>query len=290
MKSTESSSLNDSSANATELSSLKSSTSSGIHTIPSETSSLNNSSSSGVSSQKSAISTNSNSARFSALGRSLNQAGDKYEQSYTPTYQTDFRNHPLTTARIPAGVTILGNLFKTMMLGPHSADSDNTDKFRPFPIANNISRVQDMDSLSPTTKKSSNTATPDVQLAEYYRVQNLAVCNNAITDVQSILPNNLLQQPSTVFVYSPNVSCVMNRMSNRKLKTYGGSVLSDKFVVVTASIHKMYSMKEKAETSSTKTRSNRDNTPNEDFKDSGKMFKYCLVLYCTWAFFLTLLT
>jgi hypothetical protein len=292
LKSSASSSLNNSTssnANATESSSLKSSISSGVFTNVCETSNSNNSSSSGVDtittglsgpksnrdssntnvsellrSRNSTGSLNTNSPRtFSALalGISLHQAGDKYEQSYTPSYQV---------GRLPVGVVGLGNIVKNMLLKPLSADVENNDKYRTFPT-NKIPGLLATDSSVHTTKKSPNTATPEVPIAQYYRVQNLAVCNDVIVDSTGaqFLPHNLLEQPSTVFVYSPDVACVMNRMSNKKLRTHG-SVVSDKYVVITASIHKMYSMKEKAETSPTKTGSSNGNTPIEDFKESGK--------------------
>ncbi len=295
LRSSASSSLNNSTnsnANTTESSSLKSSTSSGVHTNDSETSNLNHTSSSGDTTRQSTIKSNRSSSdtntsrwrnstgnlhantnrKFSALalGRSLHQAGDKYEQAYTPNFQIDLRNHPLT-ARVPVGVT-LGNIFKTMLLKPLSAaDVGNNDKFRTYPVTNKTPGTQATDSSVQTTKTSSNTITPEVPVAPYYRVQNLAVCNDVIVDCSDVqsLPHNLLEQPSTIFVYSPDVACIMNRMSNKKLRT-NGSVVSDKYVVITASIHKMYSMKEKAETSPAKTGSSNDNTPNEDFKDSGK--------------------
>ena len=309
VRSSESSSLNNSTssnATATESSSLKSSTNSGVHTIISETSNLNISSSSGVdtdtsgiSSPKSSNSNNSNNTevlkipRFNSTGninassrrtisalklaRSLHQAGDKYEQSYTPGFSVDLKNHPLT-ARIPVGVAI-GNLVKTMLLGPHSADIESNEKFRIYPSTNKTPGMDATDSSVCTTKKSSNIATPEVPLAKYYRVQNLDVCNDIMTDSTGVesLPHNLLQQPSTIFVYSPDVACIVNRMSNKKLRTHG-NVVNDKYVVKTTSIHKIYSMKEKADTSPTKTGSSNDSTPNEDFKDSGKSSETIQVL------------
>ena len=220
---------------------------------------------------------NTNSLRkFSALklGRSLHQAGDKYEQS--SGFQVDSRNHPLT-ARIP--VVAIGNLFKTMLLGPHSADIESNEKFRTYPSTNKTPGMDATDSSVCTTKKSSNIATPEVPLAKYYRVQNLDVCNDIMTDSTGVesLPHNLLLQPSTIFVYSPDVACIVNRMSNKKLRTHG-NVVNDKYVVKTTSIHKIYSMKEKADTSPTKTGSSNDSTPNEDFKDSGKSSETIQVL------------
>lgn len=298
-RSSESSSLNNSTssnATATESSSLKSSTNSGVHTIVSETPSLNASSGSGVDTDTTEVSTlksnNSNNKEvlprynsagninrnnpgsFSALklARSLNQAGDKYEQSHAPNFLVDIRNRPLT-ARIGVGHVGAISLFKTMLLGPHSADGENFRKFRTYPTSNKPpGSVTDVtDSSVSTTKKSSITAPPEVPLAQSYRVQNLDVCNDIMTNSSGVesLPHNLLQQPSTIFVYSPDVACITNRMSNKKLRTHG-TVVNDKYVVKTASIHKLYSMKEKADTSPAKTGSTNDNTPNEDFKDSGK--------------------
>ena len=284
LRSSESSSL-DNSANSNTASSLKSSTSSGVHTNASETSSLNHSPSvnTPVSSLKGSrsssstdlseisrsrnstgtihLSANNTARKFSttlALGRSLQTTGDSFQV---------LRNHPLT-ARIPA--VNLGNLFKTI-LQPLSADVENNSPFRTYPITNKTLGMHPMDYSMKTTKKPSNIITPDVPIEQYYRVQNL-VCNDINSDYTTgvqFLPRNLLEQPSTVFVYSPDAACVVNRMSNKQLRT-NGSIVSDKYVVVTASIHKMYSMKEKAETSPNKMVTSNDNTPNEDFKDPGK--------------------
>lgn len=288
----ESSSLNNSanvgvSENAiAELSSVKSSASSNdVHSNISEASSLNSSSSSGIgalsatelssvtgsikdskttklsglkSTSTSDLNTNRKKLFALQLGRSLNQAGDKYEQTYTPSY--NLRTYPFT------GVV---NMF-SKLLGPHSADAENVNKFRSYYTA--TAGMQATDSSIRASKKHSITPSLEITMAKYYRLQNLSVCNDVIADctgVQSV-PLNLLQQPSTVFVYSPDVACVMNRVSNDKRKKHGGSHVGDKFVIMMVSIHKMFSMKEKSETSPTKLGSINNDTPSEDFKDSGK--------------------
>ena len=291
LKSSEPSSL-ENSTNSNTTSSLKSSTSSGVYTNASETSSLNQSSNSGVkTSNKSRSSTdlseifrsrnstgsinanvNNPTGKVSAVGRSINQVGENFQKSYTPSFPIDLRNIPLT-ARIPVNFGHIGDIVKTMLSGPPSANVENYRNFPAYmkPSTNKTAKMQTTDSLMHTTKKSLYTVSTDIPVNQYYRVQNLAVSNDVRADYSGIqfLPHYLLKQPSTVFVYSPNVACIMNRLSNERLRMKSNAV-SDKYVVLTASIHKMFSMKEKAETSPNKTMTSNDNTPIEDFKDPGK--------------------
>ncbi|XP_028405471.1 peroxisome biogenesis factor 1-like [Dendronephthya gigantea] len=263
------SSGNDVHSNISEASSLNSSSSSGIGTLsatesPSVTGRIKDSKtikSSGLKSTSAGDLHTKSTNTFAALqlGRSLHQAGDKYEQTYTPSYPLSLRTHPLT------GVV---NMF-SMLLGPSSADGENGDKFRTYPPA--TKGMQAIDYSIRTSKKHSITSLPVVTIvSKYYRVQNLSVCDDVIaecTGVQS-LPCNLLQQPSTVFVYNPDVACLANRMSNDKRKKHGGSHVGDKYVIMMVSMHRMFSTKEKSETSPTKSGQSTDNTPSEDFKDS----------------------
>lgn len=297
LRSSTSSSLNNSTssnANPGESSSLKSSTSSGVYSKVSETSnSDSNSNSRSVNTtaapssslqvsdttnaagllrlRNSTGSINVNSGKtFSAqeVGRSLNQVGDKYEQTHILRFPIDLVN-PLT-ARSNVGVTI-GHIFNTM-IKPLSADSDrNRDSFPVHPLANKTPSTLSANSSIDAARRSSNSVSPDVQLAQYYRVQELVVCDEVLATCtgDELLSHNLLEQPSTVFVYCPDLACVVNRMSNKKLSTHA-CVVRDKYVVVTASIHKHYSMKEKAETSPAKAGTSNDNTPSEEFRDTGK--------------------
>lgn len=218
---------------------------------------VNDSSTSRSSATGKSIDSDQTKSSISGWAGQLNQAGDRInrERSFS---SVNLRFNPLT-----GGVV---NALK-YFLPPYTADIQNLDSF-PFPKI--IGATQDFKYSTQLSKmKTSQAETLEVPISDSYRVQNLVFLSHQIEQSRlDPFQQNLLKQPSTVFVYSPNLAGYANRLSNEQLRRDGKSV-NAKYYVFTASIHKMYSIKEKLDTSPTKIGSSNASTPNEEYRDTG---------------------
>lgn len=211
-----------------------------------------------------------------SFGRSLNEVGDKYEQTYTPTYPVDISN---SLPGFRGGVV---NLMKAVVYGTHSAEVGNSEKSLKYPTTNKSyfqgGKVSNTSVMR--GKKSSSTLFSGIPMDSYYRVQDLLVPSNDVATPHmkrgrtQLLPRKLFEQPSTVFVYCAALTCFVNRLLNDKVPIADDVLISNKYAVVTVSIHKMYSVKERFDVNSSGKRADtgsNDNTPTDDLKESGKV-------------------
>ena len=228
-------------------------------------------------SDNSSLSQNSTKSLNLSFGRSLHHVGDKYEQTHTPSDLTAIHLYGLR-----AGVV---NLIKGVVFGPNSAEVENGAKSQIYPSA---FKAPSQEAKIPATvlarrNKSSLTLFSDIPIESYYRVQDLVVLPNDDTSphntcgVAQYLPRELLEQPSTVFIHCANLTCTVNRLLNDKVTTHGDVSMSKNYVFIIASIHKMYSVKERTDINSSSKRSDmgsNDSTPNDEFRETGEFVRY----------------